>query len=172
MALKPLFRPPLPRTLAYLSLLVRHVPLFIHRLAQPSWSASQLQVLRSFLRAPTAIYASLTMAHDELETVRDLDTDFLREFAENLWFYYADEDDWVGDQRRVVLRALQGTAAESHVVLDHGGVPHAFCISAAFSYSFVVKWSDDPGITDHSAEVASQCLKWMRAAGFLGDVRP
>ena len=132
LALKPVFRPPLPRTLAYLSLLVRHAPLFIHRLAQPSWPVSQLQVLRSFLHAPAAIYASLTMAHDELDTVRDLDTDFLREFAENLWFYYADEDDWVGDQRGVVLRALQGTAAESHVVHDHGGVPHAFCISAAF----------------------------------------
>jgi hypothetical protein len=111
------------------------------------------------------------MAHDELETVRDLDTDFLREFAENLWFYYADEDDWVGDQRGVVLRALQGTAMESHVIHDRGGAPHAFCISAACFSSFVVKWSDHPCITDHSAEVASQCLKWMRAGGFLGDAR-
>lgn len=152
-------------------MLVRHVPLFIFRLVQPSWPASQLQVIRSFLRAPAAIYASLTMAHDEMETVRDLDTDFLREFAEGLWFYYAEEDGWVGDQRGVVLRTLQGTAAESHVVHDRGGVPHAFCISTAFVSSFVVKWSDHSCITDHSDELASQCLKWMRAGGFLGGAR-
>jgi len=79
------------------------------------------------------------MAHDEMETVRDLDADFLREFAENLWFYYAEEDDWVGEQRGVMLRALRGTAAESHVVHGRRGVPHAFCISAAFVSSFVVK---------------------------------
>jgi pimeloyl-ACP methyl ester carboxylesterase len=128
---KPLFRPPWPRTLAYLSLLVRHVPPFVLRLAQPSWPASQLEVLRNFLRSPRAIFASLTMAHDEMETVRELDADFLREFAENLRFYYAEEDHWVGEQRAGVLRALsRGTAAaESHVVLGRGGVPHAFCIS-------------------------------------------
>jgi hypothetical protein len=117
--------------LAYLSLLVRHVPLSIHRLAQSSWPENQLQMLRRFLRAPKAIYASLTMAHDEMQTVLDVDADFLREFADDLWFYYADEDGWVGEQREVVLRALRGTSAEGRVVHGPGGVPHGFCISAA-----------------------------------------
>jgi len=70
------------------------------------------------------------MAHDEMETVRDLDAGFLRDFAENVWFYYAEEDGWVGEQRGVVLRALCGTPAEGRVVHGRGGVPHAFCISA------------------------------------------
>ncbi|KAI0249305.1 hypothetical protein BJV78DRAFT_1129761 [Lactifluus subvellereus] len=150
--LSPLFRPPWPRALAYLSLLVRHVPPYVlGLLAQPSWPRNQLQVLHGFLRAPAAIYSALTMAHDEMETVRELDVDFLRGFAENLWVYYAEEDDWVGEQREGVLRALRGTPAEGQVVHDRGGIPHAFCIN-------------------HSAEVASQCVKWMRAGGFLGDV--
>jgi hypothetical protein len=72
------------------------------------------------------------MANDEMETVRELDKDFLREFADSLWFYYAEEeeDGWVGEQRAVVLGALRGTPAESHVALGQAGIPHAFCISA------------------------------------------
>ncbi|KAI0264046.1 hypothetical protein BGY98DRAFT_651018 [Russula aff. rugulosa BPL654] len=84
-----------------------------------------------------------------METVRELDTDFLRDFAQNLWFYYAEEDDWVGEQFVVVLRALRCTPTlESHVVTGRPGIPHAFCIN-------------------HSADVASQCVEWMRAGGFL-----
>jgi len=100
-----------------------------------SWPENQLQVVHNLLRAPAAIFAALTMANDEMQTVRELDVDFLRDFAHNLWFYYAEEDGWVGEQRAVVLRALRGTPAklESHVVLDRAGIPHAFCISASFS---------------------------------------
>jgi hypothetical protein len=85
------------------------------------------------LRAPAAIYAALTMANDEMERVRELDADFIRESAHKLWFYYAGEegeDGWVGEERAVVLRTLGGTSAESHVVLGRAGIPHAFCISA------------------------------------------
>jgi hypothetical protein len=157
---------------AHLSLLVRHVPLYILRLFQPTWPTNQLQVLRALLRAPAAIYAALTMGHDEMETVRDLDVGFLRDFAENVWFYYAEEDDWVGEQRAVVLRALHGTPAEGRVVHGRGGIPHAFCISAAaFPRLSLVDGLTFPATTDHSAEVASQCIQWMRTGGFLGDVR-
>jgi hypothetical protein len=137
---QPIFRPPWPRTLAYLALLVRHViPLFILCLLQPSWPRSQLRVVHNLLRAPAAIYAALIMANDEIETVRGLDTDFLRDFAQNLWFYYAEEDDWVGEQFAAVLGALRGIPTESHVVLGRPGIPHAFCISAYLS--FFASWS-------------------------------
>ena len=127
------FRPPWPRTLAYLALLARHfIPLFVLCLLQPSWPRSQLRVVHNLLRAPEAIYAALTMANDEMETVRELDTDFLRDFAQNSWFYYAEKDDWVGEQFAVVLGALRGTRTESHVVLGRPGMPHAFCISTSF----------------------------------------
>lgn len=139
--MQPFFRPPCPRVLAYLSHLVKQIiPIpkcilaFLFR--RPSWPADQLQVLHDFLRAPGAVYASLTMAHDEMGTVRELDADFLRELAHDLWFYYAEEDGWVGEeQRAVVLRALRGTHAESHVVLGRAGIPHAFCISATIYFS-------------------------------------
>jgi len=107
-----------------------------------------------------------------METVRELDTDFLRDFAQNLWFYYAEEDDWVGEQFAVVLRALRGigTPTESHVVIGHPGIPHAFCISASFFVlrvvNIVLTYVFFSAI-DHSAEVASQCVEWMRAGGFL-----
>jgi len=105
------------------------------RLSRPSWPANErvLHVLWGLLHAPAAIYAALTMAHDEMQTVRDLDAGFLREFAENVWFYYVEEDGWVGEQQAVVRRALRATPAESRVVLGRDGIPHAFCISAAFS---------------------------------------
>lgn len=130
------FLPPWPRTLAYLALLVRYfIPLFVLRLLQPSWPKSQLRVAHNLLNAPPAIYAALTMANDEMQTVRELDTDFLRDFARDLWFYYAEEDGWVGEERAVVLRGLRGTPSESHVIFGRADVPHAFCISAFF-FSF------------------------------------
>lgn len=76
------------------------------------------------------------MANDEMETVRELDADFLRDFAQNLWFYYVEEDDWVGEQFAVVMHALRGKPTESHVVIGRPGIPHAFCISASFFLCF------------------------------------
>ncbi|KAI0298364.1 hypothetical protein B0F90DRAFT_1632849 [Multifurca ochricompacta] len=127
--LSPIFRPPWPRVLSRLSLLARHLPLCILSLVQPTWPKNQLKVLSDFLRAPAAIYSALTMANDEMKTVRDLDVDFLRDFAESMWIFYAEKDDWVGEQREVVLCALRGMSPEGQVVHGYGGIPHAFCIS-------------------------------------------
>jgi lipid droplet-associated hydrolase-like protein len=173
MVVQLLFRPPWPRVLSYLALLIRHIiPLFILRLLQPSWPENQLQVLHNLLRAPAAIYAALTMANDEMQTVRELDADFLRDFAHGLWFYYAEEDGWVGEQHAAVLRALRGTPAESHVVFGRAGIPHAFCISASINFlsphrCLVKVLTYVFHTVDHSADVASQCVEWMRASGFL-----
>lgn len=132
-------------------MLVQHTPQFLLRLVMYSWPESQLQVLRRFLQAPAAIYAAFTMANDEMKTVLELDVTFLHEFSDKVWFYYAERVDWVGGQREVVLRALRGTPAEARVYHGRSDIPHGFCIN-------------------HSAEVASQCVKWMKAAGFLVDV--
>ncbi|KAF8261849.1 hypothetical protein EI94DRAFT_1809659 [Lactarius quietus] len=43
-----IFRPPRPRTTAYLSMLVQHTPLWLLRLVMYSWPESQVQVLRRF----------------------------------------------------------------------------------------------------------------------------
>ncbi|KAH9995909.1 hypothetical protein BJV74DRAFT_300115 [Russula compacta] len=154
--LLPFFRPPWPRVVSYLSLLVvQQLPswvlMWILDIRHPSWPPKQHQVLHDFLRAPAALYAAFTMANDEMDTVLDLDADFFREFAENVWFYYAHNDHWVGEEREVVLRALRETPAENHVVHGRADIPHAFCIN-------------------HHAEVAAQCIEWMREGGFLDDV--
>ncbi|KAN0134248.1 DUF2305 domain containing protein [Lactarius tabidus] len=149
--LSPIFRPPWPRIAAYLSMLVQHAPQFLLRFVMHSWPESQLQVLRRFLQSPAAIYAGFTMANDEMKTVLELDVSFLSEYSDRVWFYYAEKDDWVGEQREVVLRALHGTPAEARVVHGRSDIPHGFCIN-------------------HSTEVASQCIKWMEEGGFLGEV--
>ena len=69
------------------------------------------------------------MADDEMRTVLGLDVNFLREFSNKLWFYYAEKDHWVSGQREVVLRVLSGTPAEMRVVYGHSDIPHDFSIS-------------------------------------------
>ena len=129
---QPYFRPPWPRVLAYLVLLLQHAPQWALHLVLPSWPESQLHNLRRFLQAPAALYASLTMADDEVKTVLELDVGFVREFSDKLWFYFAERDHWVGGQREVVLRALSGTPAEARVVRGRSGIPHGFSISEEF----------------------------------------
>ncbi|KAI0265410.1 hypothetical protein BC834DRAFT_955727 [Gloeopeniophorella convolvens] len=149
--LSPVFRLPWPRAITYLSVVVRHVPLYVLGIIERGWPRHQLHVLHDFLQAPAAIYYAFTMANDEMEAVRELDMAFLREFAEDLWFYYAEK--WVGEQREAVLRALGETpvsASETRVVRRRDEVPHAFC-------------------TNHSEEVAAQCVEWAQDGGFLGD---
>jgi pimeloyl-ACP methyl ester carboxylesterase len=133
---QPIFRPPWPRVLAYLSLLAQYTPQWILRFVMRSWPESQLQVLRRFLQAPAAIYAALTLADEEMRTVLELDAGFLRDFSDEIWFFYAESDDWVGGQREVVLRALRGTPAESRVVHGRSEIPHGFCISEESSFEF------------------------------------
>jgi hypothetical protein len=108
---------------------LKFVPQWILRRFFPSWPESQLRVLRRFLQSTAAIYASLTMADDAMKTVLELDVGFLREFSDKLWFYYAESDLWVSEQREAVLRALSGTPAEVRVVYGHSDIPHDFSIS-------------------------------------------
>ena len=84
-----------------LDLVPIQVPLCILGLLQPSSPGNQLRVLHDFLRAPAAIYAALTMANDEMQTVRELDADSLREFAHNLWFYSDRRPKAVGSRSHV-----------------------------------------------------------------------
>jgi hypothetical protein len=83
------------------------------------------------------------MANDEMEMVRDLDADFLRELAEDLWLCYAEEDDWVGAQREAVLR---GTPAENRVVRSsRDGIPtHVShqCAQSSFGFLCHIVFSD------------------------------
>ena len=114
---------------------MQHAPHWL-RLVLYSWPDNQLQVIRRFLQAPAAIYACLTMAHDEVKTILDLDVGFLHEFADNVWFYYAETDGWVGEQREAVLRALHATPAEERVVHGCSDITHGFCIREDSFFKF------------------------------------
>lgn len=147
-----LFRPPLPRLISWLTYATRPLPLslfFSH------WPTSQTAVLRSLLNSPASVYACLSMADEEMGAIRELDTALLDEYGHRLHFYFAEEDQWVGEYKYSILRSLK----DGTVVHGQPGVPHAFCIGGNYPGLRV-----DIRLTrclDHSEEVATQCSSWL-----------
>ncbi|KIJ68217.1 hypothetical protein HYDPIDRAFT_106369 [Hydnomerulius pinastri MD-312] len=141
-----LFRAPVPRVTANIARAVYYMPTRLLGTLFPSYPLAPLHALRSFLRLPQAIFASMTMAHDEMLNIRQLDSELLNEHRDKIWFYFAQNDDWVGKSRDTILRTFKGD--EAHIVHGGPGVPHAFCIN-------------------HSEEVARQCYQWLVSAGFV-----
>jgi hypothetical protein len=115
--------------ITFLSSLACFVPTVFLAQLFPSWPITQLLVLQNFICSPNAVFASLRMANDEMNTIRELDIDLIRRKNHRLWMYFAEQDDWVGNQREHILRAFSGDG--EHVQIVHGapGIPHAFCIS-------------------------------------------
>lgn len=72
------------------------------------------------------------MAHEEMMTIRELDVALLEEHRHRVWMYFADHDDWVGDQRETILRLFQADADFIKIVHGYHDIPHAFCISKLF----------------------------------------
>lgn len=75
------------------------------------------------------------MAHEEMKIIRDLDLPLLEQHRRKLFFYYAEHDGWVGQEKAHVLATMRDLAPsdadwEARAVA-HGasGIPHAFCIS-------------------------------------------
>ena len=108
---------------------IARVPLMLLSWFFGSWPRSQITVLHSLLSSPTAIFAALSMAHDEVNNIRDLDTSLLDKHKDKIWFYYAEQDEWVDNQREVVLHAIDAEPGYVRVVRGHKDIPHAFCIS-------------------------------------------
>lgn len=86
-------------------------------------------VLHSLLFAPSSIFATLSMGHDEMTNVRDLDIALLNKYKDRIWFYYAEHDNWVGEQREAILRSINADLGYVRVVHGQRDIPHAFCIS-------------------------------------------
>jgi len=108
----------------------------------PSWPAQHVLVLRHFIGSSTAVHSSLAMANEEMKTIRDLDIDIIQKCRHSLWFYYAEQDDWVGEERQRLLGLLDPIVHPSRFVLAPAGVPHAFCIN-------------------HYELVADRCNDWL-----------
>ncbi|KAF8578408.1 alpha/beta-hydrolase [Ramaria rubella] len=140
-----LFHPPFPSVISGLSVLIRPVSAPILSLLFPSWPTYQKAVLLALVCSPSAIFETLTMSHDEMRIITTPEIPLLTQHASKLWFYYADKDDWVGQERERVAELLGDSAA-----IVYCRVPHAFCIL-------------------HSDLVAAQCVEWLKQGGFVED---
>lgn len=123
------FRSPFPYLAAHASRLTRMIPARVLARILSDWPEEQLFVLRSLLNSPSSIFAALTMAHDEMQTIRELDVHTLQIYSHRIHLYFAEEDDWVGDQRNAILRAFDQDQGSVKIVYGHQNIPHAFCIS-------------------------------------------
>lgn len=88
-----------------------------------------MDVLRCLLNSPEAIYASLSLAHDEMTNIRELDIDLLQQYRHRMHLYFAETDDWVGEQKEVIMKAFDADPGSLKVIHGQHDVPHAFCIS-------------------------------------------
>ncbi|KAJ7042419.1 hypothetical protein C8F04DRAFT_1030023 [Mycena alexandri] len=115
------FRSPLPRLVAWLSYLTRPLPL---SLLFP-WPVLQIAVLRSLLNSPATIFACLSMAHEEMATIRELDSTLLEEHKHQIYLYFAAQDDWVSTYQAKITRLFLPNDASR---VEQADVPHAFCL--------------------------------------------
>ena len=69
------------------------------------------------------------MAHEEMETIKDLDLVNFRENKHKIWMFLAKTDDWVGDNRDALIAEMTDEAESLRVVHGEHGIPHAYCIS-------------------------------------------
>ena len=128
------FRPPIPLAAALMSPLLRILPNFAYTAIFRDWPASQINVLRDLIRSPTAIYACLTLADEEMRTITNLDEGLMNEHQHKLWLYFAEHDDWVGDSREEVIRTFHPDYEVVRIVHGEADIPHAFCISESGVY--------------------------------------
>ncbi|KIY45799.1 hypothetical protein FISHEDRAFT_48609 [Fistulina hepatica ATCC 64428] len=121
-----LFRPFMARMLSCLSNLLHFLPWAAYSLLFPEWPSHQ-DVLRRLVTSPRAVYAALTMAHDEMTIIKELDDIISHlDHASKIWIYFAAHDDWVGHHKATILSRFTD---EERIVHGPPGVPHAFCIS-------------------------------------------
>ncbi|KDQ63374.1 hypothetical protein JAAARDRAFT_29400 [Jaapia argillacea MUCL 33604] len=142
------FRSPFPRIISRLSPVARILPTTLLSLLFRGWPLPQLHVLKSLINSPMTIFSALTMAHDEMKTIRELDVALLDEYRHRICMYFAEDDDWVGEQREAILAAFQADPGTVRIVHGHPDIPHAFCIN-------------------HGEPLASQCFEWLIEAGLL-----
>ncbi|KAJ4485934.1 hypothetical protein J3R30DRAFT_3282318 [Lentinula aciculospora] len=136
------FRPPFPYIISRSSLLLHPFYPRILPVLFPEWPRAQLDVLLRLLRSPSCIEACLSMAHEEMNSIRKLDINLLKTHKHRIHMHFAETDGWVGDNKDLILRSFKADIGSVKVVHGDHGIPHAFCIN-------------------HSQELADQCARWM-----------
>uniref|UniRef100_A0A8H7YAS9 Lipid droplet-associated hydrolase n=1 Tax=Psilocybe cubensis TaxID=181762 RepID=A0A8H7YAS9_PSICU len=127
--LHPIFAPLSRHILSSFSFLIGFLPRSLLSALYSSWPEQQLRVLQNFLSSKTTIFSALTMGAEEMSTIKQLEAHILKENKEKIYAYYAQQDDWVGEERQVIFNLLDPDCQSSQVVQGSAGVPHAFCIS-------------------------------------------
>ncbi|KAJ3822097.1 hypothetical protein F5880DRAFT_1660424 [Lentinula raphanica] len=140
------FQPPLPHIISKMSFLLRPLYSSILPLLFNEWPRAQIDVLLALLHSPSCIKACLSMAHEEMNTICELDVNLIETHKHRIHMYFAETDDWVGKNKGVILRSFNPDPESVKVVHGEHGVPHAFCIN-------------------HSDELANQCTLWLRQNG-------
>ncbi|KAF8913031.1 hypothetical protein CPB84DRAFT_1957423 [Gymnopilus junonius] len=140
---EPIFSPTVRRILSSVTFLTVYLPEYAFTTLYSAWPKEQLRVLRDFLSSPTSVLAALSMAYQEMKYIRDLDLDLLEQHKPKLYFYYAQKDDWIGEERQRVFHAMNAEEQSLNMLLAPKGIPHAFCIS-------------------HGELVAQQCQEWLQ----------
>jgi pimeloyl-ACP methyl ester carboxylesterase len=125
-----LFRSPIPRVISSLTHLARFLPESALRVLFNEWPHAQISILHKFIQSPDCTFAALTMANEEMHTIRDLESESLDSCRDRLWFYFAEQDGWVGPNKDRIISALGSSSTTSRINLGAAGIPHAFCISA------------------------------------------
>jgi len=147
-----LFNSPFPAIISRLSPVTHLVSDGVLQYLFQPWPTSQIAVLRSLISSPSTIRSTLSMAHEEMSLIKPLDESssdrhLLAQFADRMYFYFAEKDNWVGKEREVIVKVLERTGhflEDMEIRIMHGqeGVPHSFCIT-------------------HSDILAEQCTLWL-----------
>jgi len=69
------------------------------------------------------------MAHEEMKAIQDLDGALLEQHSDKLFFFYAETDGWVGNEKANLLRRFDSNHQSTNITHGPTDVPHAFCIS-------------------------------------------
>ena len=72
----------------------------------------------------------MTMADEEMVALKELDKDLLSRHGNKIFYYFADNDAWVGENRESILREIIGGTTPSRIV--HGNAPHAYGLEGRF----------------------------------------
>jgi hypothetical protein len=121
-----LFNPPLPKLVSSLCSLVAPASPFLLPILFRRWPSHQREVIQKLIQSPSSVFAALTMAHDEMQTVRALDLELLDELKSKIKWLYGFVDEWVGIHGDELVRHLGREVAAQNI--RHADLPHAFCI--------------------------------------------
>jgi len=82
-----------------------------------------------------------------MQTIKELDVTLLDAVKHKLYIYLAEQDDWVGENKRAILREMADEPHSVRVIHGEHGIPHAYCIN-------------------HGNVLAEECLKWLQDKPF------